>query len=79
MIHEIEKPKASERMISMAARLREVADMADAGQLDSICLVFVERGPDRFVTTRASVDQGAFTLLGGLAVAQAEIISKEGL
>ena len=79
MIHEIQKPKASERMISMAARLREVADMADAGQLDSVCLVFVERGPDRFVTTRTAFDQGHFTLLGGLAVAKAEIISKEGL
>ena len=79
MIHEIQKPKASERMVRIAVALRGVADMADAGQLDSICLVFVERGPDRFVTTRTAFDQGHFTLLGGLAVAQAEIISKEGL
>ena len=77
MIQSIEKPKASKRMLNMAARLRDVASQAEAGDLDSICLVFVERGPDRFVTTRAAFDQGAFTLLGGLVAAQAGIIKQE--
>ena len=78
MIQAITKPETSERMLRMAVCLREAADLAEAGNLDSICLVFVERGPDRFVTTKATVDQGPFTLLGGLAAAQADILKQEG-
>jgi ornithine carbamoyltransferase len=77
MIQLIEKPKVSKRMIRMAALLRQAADQAEAGHLESICLVFVERGPKWSVRTRCAIDRGKFTMLGALAAAQAGIIQHE--
>jgi hypothetical protein len=77
VVQAITKPETSERMLRMAVSLREAAEQAEAGDLDSVCLVFVERGTDRFVTTRSAIDQGKYTLSGALSAAQIDILSEQ--
>ena len=73
----VPRPKASSHMVENAKRLRQAADRAEAGELESICLVFVERGPERFVTTIRSIDSGPFTMVGALVEAQRQILLED--
>jgi hypothetical protein len=77
VVQAITKPETSDRMLRMAVSLREAAEQAEATDLDSVCLVFVERGPDRFVTMRSAIDQGKYTLSGALSAAQIDILSEQ--